>query len=71
MRAVRRQHGPDRLVRPRAFVGLALERGLQARDAALKGDNDRLHRLLLDMEQASVQVAQQLDRLEREIGSSH
>tara|TARA_Y100000766_G_scaffold281848_2_gene294075 strand:+ start:353 stop:1444 length:1092 start_codon:yes stop_codon:yes gene_type:complete len=47
------------------------ECGLQARDAALKGDNDRLHRLLLDMEQASVQVAQQLDRLEREIGSSH
>ena len=47
------------------------ECGLQAREAALKGDNDLLHRLLLDMEQASAQVAQQLDRLEREITGSH
>ncbi|MEB3734628.1 CZB domain-containing protein [Halopseudomonas pachastrellae] len=30
------------------------ECGLQARDAALKGAIDRLHRLLLDMEQAAV-----------------
>ncbi|MEL0169389.1 MAG: methyl-accepting chemotaxis protein [Pseudomonadaceae bacterium] len=47
------------------------EHGLQAREAALKGDNTRVHKLLLQMEQASVQVAQQLDRLEREIVHGH